>query len=166
VPRSSRNHRIDRECLIVQQAATSCLCIVICWDKPSRFATTILCVSSRWVFIVAYSKRDLQFFVSRLKEKCIGVNFGINSGKLHQKRKIFSKPFCDHAVEERGLVSGSLNSNGGKTVWTLWVFRLSPHRPHRRIVVQKFLKNCQKTEALFRKSLAGLASCVKNNRAF
>lgn len=30
VPRSTRNHQKDRECLVVQQAATSCLCIVIC----------------------------------------------------------------------------------------------------------------------------------------
>jgi len=60
VPRSSRNHRKDRDCLTAQQAATSCLCIVICWDKPSWLTVTIPCVSSRWVFIFAYSKRDLQ----------------------------------------------------------------------------------------------------------
>ena len=67
VPRSTRNHQKDRECLIVQQAATSCLCIVICWEKPSRFAATFLCVSSQWVFIVAHSKRDLQIFYIPVK---------------------------------------------------------------------------------------------------
>jgi len=121
VPRSSRNHTKYRECLVVQQAATSCICILICWDKPSRFAATNLCVSSQLVFITAHSKRDLQIFMPRLKEECICVNLGINSGKLHQKRKIFSKLFvwpCRRQTETCAWIS---HFKQGKTVWTLWV---------------------------------------------